>query len=486
MSVLSVIPQVNTKRKKNTKTVKNKKIKVAEIKDSKNSSRIWKWKGKQLVQVSCPEVTFDDVVGHDYAKQECLNIVEGIKYPELFKKNGVNLLNGVMLVSKPGNGKTLLIKALAHESNCNFFLLSAADVFGVRYFSNKQAEMIQKTFEAARKNAPSIIFIDEFHLLFDGTACLVPELLTQMDGFSSSKYDQVIVIGAANTLGKINKALIRPGRIDTIIHLQMLDEEERLKLLLLRCKNKKIHKDVDFKYITEITTSFTGAEIEGICEGAARLSLQNKEKKIRMIHFEEFIDTIYCGPKINKKINFRQKQITAYHEAGHLLLNLLLPHTSQVIKVTIIPHQKTQGVVFARASENSSKSKIQYENEICVCFGGTVGEFIGLDIQTQGCDHDLQTAKIYLKEMIDNGFVRGALAHYEKVKYMHRYDFNDAQIQVCENFLQSQHQRALELIRTHKPVLKIIAEALLEKNTLKRNEIYELVGKHIDINKEKI
>lgn len=433
---------------------------------------------------------FASVAGAHEAKEELADVVDFLKNPEKYKKLGAKITRGVLLVGEPGNGKTLLARAVAGEANCPFFTTSGSDFIEV--FVGVGAARVRDLFAQARNKAPSIIFIDEIDAVgrHRGTGLgggndereqTLNQLLTEMDGFQTDMSNPVIVLAATNRQDVLDKALLRPGRFDKIVQVPYPDVRSRHQILEVHGKNVKAGEDVDFQRIARGTPGFTGADLANLINEAAIIASKNNQTTISMHDFEEARDKILMG-KASKTIvmSERERNMTAYHEGGHTLINLLLPElTDPLHKVTIVPRGRALGVTFSLPElEKYSQSYDELVARIKVLLGGRAAEEVVFNEIGSGAQNDFVQATAIARHMVCNlgmSPALGMVAYSQDGNYKH----SGATAQMIDSevrrIIAEAYVDVLKLLRDNRDKLDKIAHILLEKETAHASEIYELL-----------
>lgn len=457
--------------------------------------------GKSKARFFAPNtinVTFKDVAGVKEAKEDLNDVIEFLKNPAKFEKLGAKIPKGILLTGAPGNGKTLLAKAVAGEASCPFFSISGSDF--VEVFVGVGASRVRDLFKQAKKHAPCIVFIDEIDAVGrqrgiglgggnDEREQTLNQLLAEMDGFST-EHGSVIVLAATNRPDVLDKALLRPGRFDRSIEVPYPDLISRKQILTVHAKNVKLSSDVDLDKIARGTPGFSGADLENLINEAALLASKTNKSEINIEDFEKARDKLMLGPERKTLIlNEKEKESTAYHESGHSLLNILLPNTDPFHKVTIIPRGRALGVSWSLPEKDKySETKSEMLSRIMVLMGGLIAEKMFLNEQTSGAANDIEVAtKIAHKMVTRLGMSDLGPITYDETKE-HAYLGRDIQKtthhsektsqridEEIEKIIKSCHQKAIGLISENKEKLEKLAKKLLEVETLDAKEVYKLL-----------
>lgn len=454
-----------------------------------NIFNMGKSKAKMFMPSTIKE-TFDSVAGNQEAKEELQDIVDFLRNPEKYKRLGAKITRGVLLIGEPGNGKTLLAKAVAGEANCPFFSISGSDFIEV--FVGVGAARVRDLFAQARKNAPSIIFIDEIDAVgrhrgsglgggHDEREQTLNQLLTEMDGFQTVG-GSVIVMAATNRADVLDKALLRPGRFDRQVEVPYPDLSSREKILILHAQNVKLDPSVNLSKIARGTPGFTGADLANLINEAAIIAAKNMQDTITTSDFEEARDKVSLG-KERKSILLtpEDKRITAFHEAGHALIMLLHPTAHDPVhKVTIIPRGSALGVThFLPEKEKYHQTKNELLASIESALGGRAAEELAFGQVTTGAYSDFQAATNIARKMVcsygmsDLGPMIYGQQHGENTYSPATAERIDKEIL---KILDTAHTKVLEMLKANRDKLDLLANTLVEKETLYSSEIYELLG----------
>ena len=425
-------------------------------------------------------VTLNDIIGHDEVKNKLKQMVQLIQDCQKTKvpwRGG----NGMLLLGGAGVGKTLTARALANDCGCSFHLISASSIGNnVRYESEK-ALRIKEAFDRARKNTPAILFIDEIDLLVESSSYVVAELLTQMDGFAiQSSESKIFVLAAANSQKELHPSLLRSGRLNPIVRLRLPNELEREKMFrkgmeTLDLKEPKMDK-IDLKHLVHVTSGFSGAEIITLCNDAIFNSIlksrdgDRKGWSVTDEDFESAIDDMTLGLKLIYQPSQEEQEITAYHEAGHVVALLRLPEISELLKVTILPHERSTGVVLTRWPEDKPRSLTHFENQIIVSYAGMEGVKTKFDKYYAGNSGDIANVQSVFNEIKAN-----AMLPWVKGGQDHEHSSSLASGEKTSENLLGLSQKAASLMTSNRRLLDTLASALLTKKTLSHREVMEIL-----------
>lgn len=456
---------------------------------SNNIFGLGKSKAKLFMPASI-KVTFQDVAGAQEAKEELHDVVDFLKNPEKYRRLGAKITRGVLLVGEPGNGKTLLARAVAGEANCPFLSISGSDFIEV--FVGVGASRVRDLFKQARKHAPCIVFIDEIDAVGrhrgngmgggnDEREQTLNQLLTEMDGFETDGGD-VIVLAATNRPDVLDKALLRPGRFDRQVTVPYPDLQSRENILTVHARAVKLDPSVDIHKLARSTPGFTGADLANLMNEAAIIASKDPQRQtIVMEDFEQARDKITLGKENKSKIlTEHERQVIAYHEAGHALTRLLMPHnTDPLHKVTIIPRGRALGVThYLPERDKYLETKEQMIASIISAMGGRAAEQLVFNELGTGASSDFSYATGLARRMVCS---YGMTDELGPVMYASR-DFEYSQKtaekidETVQKILESGMKEALDLLSTNREKLNALATALLEKETMYASEIYALLG----------
>ena len=444
------------------------------------------------------KVTFADVAGQKESKYELQEVVEFLKSPERFVKIGARIPKGVLLVGPPGTGKTLLARAVAGEAGVNFFHTSGSDF--VEMFVGMGAARVRDLFETGRKNAPCILFIDELDAVgrsrgsglgggHDEREQTLNQILVEMDGFSSDP--GVIVIAATNRPDVLDPALLRPGRFDRQVVVDLPDVQERLDILRIHSKKVKSDGDIDLERIAKATPGSSGADLANLVNEAALFAARDKRETVSMADYEKARDKIILGvARESRFMTQDEKKATAYHEAGHTLLHYYLKYTDPLHKVTIIPHGRALGLTISLPEKDQYTLRKGYLlDRIVICMGGYVAEDIVYGETTTGTSNDIKQATDLAHRMVtewgmsDLGFI--SLASEGEPLFLGREitqkkDFSDKTAtridEEVQKILTSCMATCRDILTTHRDQLDKLTDELCEKETLDDSEIRVLLG----------
>ncbi|MGI6119068.1 MAG: ATP-dependent zinc metalloprotease FtsH [Desulfosporosinus sp.] len=442
----------------------------------------------RLVGEDKKKVTFADVAGADEVKEELQEVVEFLKYPKKFNELGAKIPTGVLLFGPPGTGKTLLARAVSGEAGVPFFSIGGSDF--VEMFVGVGASRVRDLFEQAKKSAPCIVFIDEIDAVgrqrgaglgggHDEREQTLNQLLVEMDGFSGN--EGVIIIAATNRPDVLDPALLRPGRFDRQIIVDVPDVKGREDILKVHTKGKPLAADVDLEVLARRTPGFTGADLANLVNEAALLSARRGDTQIRQQTMEDSIERVIAGPeKKSRVISPFEKKLVSYHEAGHALLGHLLPHTDPLHKVSIIPRGRAGGYTLLLPKEDRNyMTKSQLLDQVTMLLGGRVAEALVLKEISTGASNDLERATGIVRKMITElGMSElGPLTfgHKEEQVFLGRDISRDRSYsdtvayeidKEARNIIDDCYLKAEKLIKENIKKLHAIAKALMEKETL--------------------
>ena len=457
---------------------------------------IGKSKAKVYENGKTTNVNFSDVAGLEGAKEEIVEIVEFLKNPSKYTELGAKIPKGALLVGPPGTGKTLLAKAVAGEAKVPFFSLSGSDF--VEMFVGVGASRVRDLFKQAKEKAPAIIFIDEIDAIGrargknngfnsnDERENTLNQLLTEMDGFGTNS--GVIILAATNRADVLDGALMRAGRFDRQIYVDMPDLNERKEIFDVHLKPLKLEKDLDVDFLAKQTPGFSGADIANLCNEAALIAARNNKKKVEKQDFLDAVDRIIGGlEKKNKIITPNEKKAIAFHEAGHATISWLLEHAHPLVKVTIVPRGQSLGAAWYLPDERSITTTEQILDEMCSALGGRAAEQLIFGKISTGALSDLEkvTKQAYamvsiygLNEKIGN------ISYFDsRGQDMFNKPYSDDRARVIDEevskMIEEQYARALNLLKENKDKLTQLAEKLLSKEVIFKEDLELIFGKRI-------
>ena len=442
-----------------------------------------------------PKVTFKDVAGLSEAKEEVQEIVEFLKHPSNYTNLGGKIPKGALLVGPPGTGKTLLAKAVAGEANVPFFSISGSDF--VEMFVGVGASRVRDLFRQAKEKSPAIVFIDEIDAVGrargknvnfgsnDERENTLNQLLTEMDGFGSNS--GVIILAATNRVDILDKALLRAGRFDRQIYVELPDLNDRKEIFKVHLRPIKIDESVDVEFLARQTPGFSGADIANVCNEAALIAARNKKKFVEKDDFISAVDRIIGGlEKKNKIITQDEKKSIAIHEAGHATLSWFLEHANPLVKVTIVPRGKALGAAWYLPEERQITTKDQMLDEMCALLGGRAAEEVFIGKISSGAMNDLErvTKQAYgmitylgMSDKMPN------LSYYDSSgqDYTFQKPFSESTAELIDAevkaIIAEQYERAKELLRKHADGHHKLAQILLEKEIIYAENLEHIFGK---------
>ena len=441
-------------------------------------------------------VTFDDVAGLKEAKKEVEEIIDFLKNPEKYTRLGAKIPKGVMLVGPTGTGKTLMAKAVAGEAQVPFFSLSGSEF--VEMFVGVGASRVRDLFKQAKAKAPSIIFIDEIDAVGrarskvnafqsnDERESTLNQLLTELDGFGTNT--GVIVLAATNRADILDKALLRPGRFDRHIYLELPNKQERIEIFEVHLRPIKKAKDVDVELLASLSPGFSGADIANICNEAALIAARKKKEQVEQEDFMSARDRVVGGlERKSKIISYKEKKIIAHHEAGHAVASWYLKNVDSLLKVSIIPRGKSLGSAWYLPEEHQIITKSKFIDQICASLGGRAAEEIIFDEVSSGALDDLEKVTKQAYNMIAfYGLSEeiGPMSFYDSTGENERflgkpYSENMAQLidKEVQNLITSAYDRTKKLLQKHKAKLETLAELLLKKEVVLLEDLEKILGK---------
>lgn len=444
------------------------------------------------------KVTFKDIAGSDEAKQDLEEVVEFLKFPKKFESVGAKIPKGVLLVGPPGTGKTMISRAVAGEANVPFFSISGSEF--VEMFVGVGASRVRDLFAKAKKNAPCIIFIDEIDAVgrrrgsgmgggHDEREQTLNQILVEMDGFEQGT--NVIVLAATNRADVLDPALLRPGRFDRRVTVGLPDRKDREAILKVHFEKKPLAKGVDLDALAAKTAGSSGADLANIANEAAIRAARHNRKEITQVDLTAAFEKVAIGPERKSKVmSDKEKELTAYHEAGHAIVGHVLPDSDMVHKVTIIPRGGTGGVTwFIPPEDKSYHSIVEFKDVLARMLGGRIAEEVmyGRDRVTTGAGNDLQKAAELARDMVVNQGMgkklRDQVFHVEEgimlERVMHERQYSDETAKIIddevENLITEAANRARQVIKANKAKLEELKEALIKKETVEAEEVLEIL-----------
>ena len=449
----------------------------------------------KLVEES--RATFKDVAGLTEEKEEVQELIDFLKNPKKFTSMGARIPKGVLLVGPPGTGKTLLARAVAGEAKVPFYYISGSDF--VELFVGIGASRVRDMFKQAKMNAPCLIFIDEIDAVgrqrgtglgggHDEREQTLNQLLTEMDGFGAN--EGIIIIAATNRPDVLDPALLRPGRFDRQVTVSLPDKNARIEILKVHAKNKVLAKNITLEYLAKRTPGFSGADLENLLNEAALLAVRRSKKEITMAEIDEATDRVLMGPaKVTKKYTDKEKKLVAFHEAGHAVMGLKLDGANEVQKITIIPRGHAGGYTMMTPKEESfNYTKNELLESICGLLGGRVAEEVTFGEITTGAHDDFKKATKIARSMVTeygmsslgpmmleepdgNTFLGRDYTKNRNISDTVAHEIDEEMRSIINNC----YEKAKKIISENKDLLSLIANTLLEEETITKEEIDFLV-----------
>lgn len=454
---------------------------------------VGKSQAKLFDKASHPKITFKDVAGQEGAKQEVKEIVDFLKSPQKYTELGGKIPKGALLVGPPGTGKTLLAKAVAGEANVPFFSMSGSDF--VEMFVGVGASRVRDLFRQAKEKAPCIVFIDEIDAVGrargknpnmsgnDERENTLNQLLTEMDGFGTNS--GIIVIAATNRADILDKALLRAGRFDRQIHVDLPDLNERKEVFGVHLRPLKLDQSVDIDTLARQTPGFSGADIANVCNEAALIAARNKKKAVDKQDFLDAIDRIIGGlEKKTKVMTQKEKETIAIHEAGHATISWFLEHANPLIKVTIVPRGRALGAAWYMPEERQITTKEQMLDEMCATLGGRAAEDTFIGHISTGAMNDLERVTKQAYGMIAYAGMSDKLSnlcYYNNNEHSFNRPYSEKTAETIDNevhaMINEQYERAKELLREHKEGHAELAKILMEREVIFAEDVEKIFGK---------
>jgi cell division protease FtsH len=444
-----------------------------------------------------PSTTFADIAGYEGVKQEINEVVDFLRMPERFKEIGARVPKGILLVGPPGTGKTLFARAVAGEAGVGFLSVTGSDF--MEMFVGVGASRVRDLFQQARRMGKAIIFIDEIDSIgrkrgaglgggHDEREQTLNQMLSEMDGFETS--EGIVIMAATNRPDILDPALLRPGRFDRQIVVPLPEHEERKAILEVHSRDKRMGPDVDLDTMARATPGMAGADLANLVNEAALIAVRRGSRQIERIDFENARDRVVLGAQRESLImNAEEKKATAYHEGGHALLSVVLPHGDPLHKVTILPRGMALGVTWSLPQERHTYSKEYFDDTICKAMGGRVAEKIVFGHLNSGAANDLEQATGIARRMVREWGMSdevGPMAWHSQQQVFLGEDlmsqgreYSDETAKLLDDeiakILHIQEERAFELITKHRRGLELIAEALLEHETIDGPAVAKLI-----------
>jgi len=445
------------------------------------------------------KITFDDVGGLKEAKEELKEVIEFLKTPKKFLKIGAKIPKGVLLIGPPGTGKTLLARAVANEAGVPFFSISGSEF--IELFVGVGAGRVRSLFSTAKKNQPSIIFIDELDAIgrvrgagigggHDEREQTLNQILVELDGFE--KDATCIVISATNRPDVLDPALLRPGRFDRRVVLDLPDIEGRTKILEIHCKGKPLSTDINLREVAERTPGFSGADLANVVNEAAILAARRNKNQTFQTEILESIEKVLLGPERKSHIlSKKEKEIAAFHEAGHALISALLPNVEPVRKVSIVARGLAAGYTLTTPRENRNfKTKSEFLSDMVVLLGGYAAENIKFKEMTTGASNDLERASDLARRLVKEYGMSplGPISFGKKEELVflgkeisEQRNYSEiVATQIDEEvakFIKEAEKKAVNILRKNKKLLNKLAETLIEKETIEKEDFAKIIGK---------
>ncbi len=444
-----------------------------------------------------PSTTFADIAGYDGVKQEVREVVDFLRHPDRFKEIGARVPKGVLLVGPPGTGKTLIARAVAGEAGVAFLSVTGSDF--MEMFVGVGASRVRDLFQSARKMGRAIIFVDEIDSIgrkrgaglgggHDEREQTLNQMLSEMDGFETS--EGIVIMAATNRPDILDPALLRPGRFDRQVVVPLPEYPERLAILKVHSRDKKLGSDVDLETMAKGTPGMSGADLANLVNEAALFAVRRGNRMIERIDFESARDRVIMGARRESLVlSAEEKRTTAYHEGGHAVLAAVLPHADRLHKVTILPTGMALGVTQTMPEERHSYGREYLEDTICMSLGGRIAEEVVFNQRTTGAANDLEKVTKFARRMVREWGMSeriGPMAWESQGQVFlgedlmtNQREYSDDTARVIdeeiEKILREQEVRARDLLNKHRRGLDLVAEALVEKETIDGAEVIRLV-----------
>jgi cell division protease FtsH len=444
-----------------------------------------------------PSTTFADIAGYEGVKQEIREVVDFLRMPERFREIGARVPKGMLLVGPPGTGKTLFARAVAGEAGVGFLSVTGSDF--MEMFVGVGASRVRDLFQQARKMGRAIIFIDEIDSIgrkrgaglgggHDEREQTLNQMLAEMDGFETS--EGIVILAATNRPDILDPALLRPGRFDRQIVVPLPEADERLAILKVHSRDKRMGADVDLDVMARATPGMSGADLANLVNEAALFAVRRGSQTVERIDFENARDRVVMGARRESLVlTGEEKRATAVHESGHAVLTVLLPHADPLHKVTILPRGMALGVTWSLPEERHTYSKDYFDDMICRAMGGRVAEKIVFDHLNSGAANDLEQATGIARRMVREWGMSESIGpmawHGQQQVFLGEdlmtsgREYSDETARRIDDevsrILHDQEQRAHDLLVKHRAGLDLVAEALLEKETIDGAEVARLL-----------
>jgi cell division protease FtsH len=462
-------------------------------------------RAKNLSDADRPTVTFDDVAGVDEAKMELAEVVQFLREPEKFVQVGARIPKGVLMVGPPGTGKTLLARAVAGEAGVPFFHISGSEF--VEMFVGVGASRVRDLFEKAKQSAPSIVFVDEIDAVgrqrgagmgggHDEREQTLNQILVEMDGFDNDT--NVIVMAATNRADILDPALLRPGRFDRKVYVDLPDVRGREKILEVHARGKPISKEVELKEFAKLTAGFSGADLENLLNEAAIFAARRDQRTISPLEFQDAFDRIALGPEKKSHVMSQEdKETVAYHEAGHAVVSFHLANTDPIQKITIVPRGRAGGYVLPLREERMVFTQEKFEDQIAMAMGGRAAEEVFFGQITTGAASDLQQSTRWARAMVMNYGMSSSLGlptygDQSSNPFVGRdygfgggRDYSEEAAKAIDDevrmILDHNYKRAKQIIEDNRPKMVALANALLEVETMDRSTFEKLMNETLAV-----
>lgn len=452
-------------------------------------------------QASDQRTTFQDVAAMDQAKAELMEVVDFLKAPAKFQKLGAQIPKGVLLIGSPGTGKTLLARATAGEAGVPFYSINGSEF--IQMFVGVGASRVRDLFQTAKDNAPCIIFVDEIDAVgrhrgaglgggHDEREQTLNQILSEMDGFEQTS--SVIVLAATNRPDVLDPALLRPGRFDRHVTIDRPTKEGRKAILKIHARNVPLAEDVDLGEVAQSTTGFSGAELKNLVNEAALFAVRAEREFVTMDDFDGARDRVIMGPKREEVLNEKERRMTAYHEAGHALLGWYQPEADEVHKVSIIPRGRALGVTqFQPDEERFHIGEQRLHQQLAMMLAGRAAEKIAFDEYSAGAEDDLKRATQIARSMVAHwgmsdevgpvAFRQGEHHPFLGKEIHESREFSEETAHLIDQqiavFLRGAQKRATEVLVEHRDDLDRVSNALLDRESLGREDLVELIGEAV-------